>query len=134
MYFLNDLSEGVVFTRAKQKFYTLLVLFQFILAITVYFSVNAILAVAQEGTTEVVDPSTNEYDVGMWLALSAAIAVGLSGLGAGYAIKTTGTAAISVLAERPEEFMKGFLVVALGEALAIYGLIVAILLWNKIPN
>lgn len=70
----------------------------------------------------------------MWLALSAAIAVGLSGLGAGYAIKTTGTAAISVLAERPEEFMKGFLVVALGEALAIYGLIVAILLWNKIPT
>ncbi len=108
-------------------------LFQFFLAITVYFSVNAILAVAQEGTTEIVDNSKNAYDLGMWMAISAALAVGMSGFAAGYAIKTTGTAAISVLAERPEEFMKGFLVVALGEALAIYGLIVAILLWNKIP-
>jgi hypothetical protein len=40
-----------------------------------------------------------------------------------------GTAAISGLAEKPETFFRSFLVVAFAEALAIYGLIVAILLW-----
>ena len=91
---------------------------------------NTISAVAQDAT---VASSTNNNDVAKWLALSSALAVGLSVLGAGYAIKTTGTAAISVLAERPEGFFKAFLVVALGEALAVYGLIVGILLWTKIP-
>ncbi|MHA1744972.1 MAG: ATP synthase subunit C [Promethearchaeota archaeon] len=66
-------------------------------------------------------------------ALSAALAVGLASLGAGLAIKTTGTAAVSLLSEKPEEFFKAFLVVALGEALAVYGLIIGILLWTKIP-
>ncbi|MEJ2240730.1 MAG: ATP synthase subunit C [Candidatus Bathyarchaeota archaeon] len=41
----------------------------------------------------------------------------------------SGTAAISALAEKPETFFRSFLVVALAEAIAIYGLIVAILLW-----
>jgi len=114
----------------KKKFYILILSFQIVLIFSVFFSVNVISAVAQE---EVVASSTNNNDVATWLALSSALAVGLSVLGAGYAIKTTGTAAISVLAERPEGFFKAFLVVALGEALAVYGLIVAILLWTKIP-
>ena len=57
------------------------------------------------------------------------LAVGLACLGAGKAIAASGTAAISALAEKPETFFRSFLVVALAEALAIYGLIVAILLW-----
>ena len=82
---------------------------------------------AQEATSE----TASNGDTGL-LALSAAIAVAGSVLGAGYAIKTTGTAAISTLGENEEGFFKAFLVVALGEALAVYGLIVAILLWMKI--
>lgn len=98
------------------------------LILTVVFSVNSIIALATEGVIE----EANVYDLSKWLAVSAAVAVGSSVLGAGYAIKTTGTAAISSLSEKPEEFFKAFLVVALGEALAVYGLIVAILLWTKI--
>ncbi len=113
--------------NGKKKFYLLLLAFQFVLIISVYFSVNTILAVAQEGTTV-----TSNTEGRGWIAMAAALSVGISVMGAGYAIKTTGTAAISVLAERPEEFMKGFLVVAMGEALAVYGLIVAILLWTKL--
>ncbi|MHA1257351.1 MAG: ATP synthase subunit C [Promethearchaeota archaeon] len=48
-------------------------------------------------------------------------------------MKTVGTAAISSLSEREENFFKAFLVVALCEALAVYGLIIAILLWTRIP-
>ena len=43
-----------------------------------------------------------------------------------------GSAAISALAEKPETFFRSFLIVALAEALAIYGLIMGILLWLKL--
>jgi len=66
------------------------------------------------------------------IAISAGLAVGLTGLGAAMAISASGTAAISALAEKPETFFKSFLVVALAEAIAIYGLIVGILLWLKL--
>ena len=107
-------------------------MFQFVLLASVLISTIG-FANAQEGG--LVLPSDIEWDtISMWLALSAAIAVGFSVLGAAYAIKTTGTAAISVLGENESGFFKAFLVVALGEALAVYGLIVAILLWTKIPD
>ncbi|MHA1776501.1 MAG: ATP synthase subunit C [Promethearchaeota archaeon] len=95
------------------------------------FSINTVSVLAQGDTT------TATFDtslVALGLAIGSSLAVGLSVLGAGIAIKTTGTAAISMLAEQPEGFFKAFLVVALGEALAVYGLIVAILLWTKIPT
>jgi len=66
------------------------------------------------------------------IALSAGIAVGLACLGAGMAISASGSAAISAAAEKPETFFRSFLVVALAEALAIYGLIIGILLWLKV--
>jgi V/A-type H+/Na+-transporting ATPase subunit K len=75
--------------------------------------------------------NTGAYDrVG--IAISAGLAVGLATLGAGLAISSAGTAAISALAEKPETFFRSFLVVALAEALAIYGLIMGILLWIKL--
>ncbi len=74
---------------------------------------------------------TGSYDrVG--IAIGAGIAVGLATLGAGLAISSAGTAAISALAEKPDTFFRSFLVVALAEALAIYGLIMGILLWLKL--
>jgi V/A-type H+-transporting ATPase subunit K len=66
------------------------------------------------------------------IAISAALAIGLPGLGAGIAISSAGTAAISALAEKPETFFRSFLIVALAEALAIYGLIMGILLWLQL--
>lgn len=66
------------------------------------------------------------------IAFAAALAIGLPALGAGMAISSAGTAAISALAEQPDTFFKSFLVVALAEALAIYGLIMGILLWLKL--
>lgn len=66
------------------------------------------------------------------IAFAAALAIGLPGLGAGLAISAAGSAAISALAEKPETFFRSFLIVALAEALAIYGLIMGILLWLKL--
>jgi V/A-type H+-transporting ATPase subunit K len=66
------------------------------------------------------------------IAFAAALAIGLPGLGAGLAISSAGSAAISALAEKPETFFRSFLIVALAEALAIYGLIMGILLWLQL--
>ena len=66
------------------------------------------------------------------IALGAGLAVGLGALASGLAISAVGSAAVSALAEKPDTFFRAFLVVALAEALAIYGLIMGILLWLKL--
>ncbi|MBC7120412.1 MAG: ATPase [Candidatus Methanosuratus sp.] len=63
------------------------------------------------------------------VTISIALAISIPALAAGYALAKSGSAAISALVEKPETFFKGFLVVTLCEAIAIYGLIIAILLW-----
>ncbi|MCW3984247.1 MAG: ATP synthase subunit C [Candidatus Bathyarchaeota archaeon] len=66
------------------------------------------------------------------LAFSAMLAIGIPAISAGLAISSAGSAAISALTEKPETFFRSFLIVALAEALAIYGLIMGILLWLKL--
>ncbi|MEM0197790.1 MAG: V-type ATP synthase subunit K [Fervidicoccaceae archaeon] len=72
--------------------------------------------------------TTAEASVSSYKALGAALAVGLAGLGGGYAVGVAGSAGLSALTEKSELFSNVLLVVALGEGIAIYGLIVAILI------
>lgn len=117
--------------NGKKKFYLLLGIFQLILIATVYLTVDGLITFAA-AQTDIYD-YYNSFTSAL-LAIAAGISVSASVLGSAWAIKTVGTAAISSLSEREEAFFKAFLVVALAEALAIYGLIVAILLWTKIPS
>jgi V/A-type H+-transporting ATPase subunit K len=94
---------------------------------SIAFAVN--VSPAQDSTTDVAESAM--YDK-IGLALSAGLAVGLTGIAAGLAISSVGSAAVSALAEKPETFFRSFLIVALAEALAIYGLIMGILLWLKL--
>jgi V/A-type H+-transporting ATPase subunit K len=64
--------------------------------------------------------------------LAASIATALSAAGAGYAVAKVGTAAIGALAEKPELFGRLLIFVGLAEGIAIYGLIVSILILNKL--
>ena len=64
--------------------------------------------------------------------VGAAIATGLSSLGAGFAVAKVGTAAIGALAEKPELFGRLLIFVGLAEGIAIYGLIVSILILNRL--
>ncbi|VVB51275.1 ATP synthase subunit c [uncultured archaeon] len=59
---------------------------------------------------------------------SAAVAIGLSSMAAGYAIAGTGAAAAGAVAEKPEVSGKVLLFVALAEAIAIYGLVVSLMI------
>lgn len=67
-----------------------------------------------------------------WGLLGAAIATGLSSLGAGLAVGRLGAAAIGALAEKPELFGRLLVFLGLAEGIAIYGLIVSILIINRL--
>jgi V/A-type H+-transporting ATPase subunit K len=84
-----------------------------------------------QSSTTTTTTAAGPYDT-IGLAIGAGLSIGLSALGAGLAISAVGSAAISALAEKPDTFFRSFLIVALAEALAIYGLIMGILLWIKI--
>ena len=67
-----------------------------------------------------------------WGLLAAALAVGLSSLGAGIAVAKLGAAAVGGLAEKPELLGRLLVFIGLAEGIAIYGLIVSILILNRL--
>ena len=67
-----------------------------------------------------------------WGLIAAALATGLSSLGAGIAVAKVGTAAVAALAEKPELFGRLLIFVGLAEGIAIYGLIISILILNRL--
>jgi V/A-type H+-transporting ATPase subunit K len=71
-------------------------------------------------------------EVMRWGMMAAAIAAGLSAVGAAYAVAHVGSAAVGALAEKPELLGRVLILVGLAEGIAIYGLIVAILILNRI--
>jgi V/A-type H+-transporting ATPase subunit K len=84
-------------------------------------------ALAAEATALPADPG-----VLRWGFASAAVSAGLAALGAGYAVAQVGTAALGALAEKPELFGRVLVMVGLAEGIAIYGLIVSILILNRL--
>ncbi|MDD5096488.1 MAG: hypothetical protein PHY95_03165 [Candidatus ainarchaeum sp.] len=71
-------------------------------------------------------------DFGM-IALGAGIAMGLGALGTAWAQSAIGSSGMGVLAEKPEEFTKVLICLALPETLVILGYVVAFFLVGKIP-
>jgi len=67
-----------------------------------------------------------------WVFIGAALATGMSSLGAGWAVAKVGTAAVGALAEKPELFGRLLIFIGLAEGIAIYGLIVSILMLNRL--
>lgn len=61
-------------------------------------------------------------------SFSAGIAFGAAALAAGYAVGRVGSAGLAATAEKPELRTLAIIMTALGEALAIYGIVIAILL------
>lgn len=64
--------------------------------------------------------------------VGAAAATGFSALGAGIAVAAAAPAAIGAFSENEKNFGKSLIFVALGEGVAIYGLLISILIINKL--
>jgi len=67
-----------------------------------------------------------------WALLAAALSTALATLGAGYAVGRVGSAAVGAIAVKPELFGRVLVLVGLAEGIAIYGLIVSILILNRL--
>lgn len=64
--------------------------------------------------------------------LAAAAATGLSCIGGGIAVASAAPAAIGATSEDPKAFGKAIIFVALGEGIALYGMLISIMILSKI--
>ena len=100
------------------------------LVCVVCFSVGAVqvsAADADVATTETTGYTTG-FGIGM---LGAALATGLSCIGAGIAVASSASAAIGAISENPKTFGKALIFVALAEGVALYGMLISIQILAK---
>lgn len=75
------------------------------------------------------DKGLSNHDIGL---LAAALATGLGCIGAGIAVAMVASSAIGAISENPSLLGKTIIFAGLAEGIAIYGLIISIMILNKI--
>ncbi|MEG0823811.1 MAG: ATPase [Erysipelotrichaceae bacterium] len=114
---------------AKRRMISHVCLFAMLLIGTVVFQIGGYTASAAEAP--VVNQIAGTLAQGLGF-LAAALATGMSALGAGIAVAAAAPAAIGAFSENAKNFGKSLIFVALGEGVAIYGLIISILIIIKL--
>ncbi len=90
-------------------------------------------AVATSADNAPADESAEETSSSNGLGLLAAgLVTGLAGIGGGIAVAAGAPAAIAATSEDPKSFGKSLIFVALGESIALYGVVISILILNKV--
>ncbi|MDO4380053.1 MAG: ATP synthase subunit C [Clostridia bacterium] len=80
-------------------------------------------------TAEATETNTQANGLGL---LAAGLVTGLAGIGGGIAVAAGAPAAIAATSEDPKSFGKSLIFVALGESIALYGVVISILILNKV--
>ena len=112
---------------------TKIAVFMVALAGVIALGATALLGIAPAHAAEATSAeATLPPGVLQWGFLAAALATGMSSLAAGYAVAMVGSAAIGALAEKPELLGRVLILVGLAEGIAIYGLIISILILNRL--
>lgn len=94
-------------------------------------STAADTAAAQQTEATATTETQSDSSKGMGL-LAAGLVTGLAGIGGGIAVAAGAPAAIAATAENPKSFGKSIIFVALGESIALYGVVISILILNKV--
>src|SRR5690554_3914486 len=113
---------------AKSRLITHIVSFFVVVIGSLLFSIGDLQVFAAE---EAITSITGTIAQGLGF-ISAALATGMSALGAGIAVAAAAPAAIGAFSENEKNFGKSLIFVALGEGVAIYGLLISILIINKL--
>lgn len=129
--------------EAKKKVLaTNLLAFVIVAALTVALTVSSFAAAADDAApaadTSVAEmqetaesgEKDNSY-MGLGL-LAAGLVTGLAGIGGGIAVAAGAPAAIAATSEDAKAFGKSLIFVALGESIALYGVVISILILNKL--
>ena len=90
---------------------------------------NDAAAISTEAEADTQTVADNSKGLGL---LAAGLITGLAGIGGGIAVAAGAPAAIAATAENPKSFGKSIIFVALGESIALYGVVISILILNKI--
>ena len=117
-------SGKVSAKNARTKMIALISIFAGVFAVMMIFQLHQFTVFAEDGA--VVDTSKS---MGF---LAAALAVAASSLGAAWAVAKAAPAALGAISENPDNFGKAIIFVALGEGIAIYGLLISILILNNL--
>jgi len=127
VHFFNKKKSSV--KKLKRNITTNLIMFGIlcVLAVALPLSASAEAAPAAEDVAEAAVNGVN----GLGL-LAAALATGMSSLGAGIAVGPAAVSAIGAISESPQILSKAIIFVALGEGVAIYGMLISILIINKL--
>ena len=88
-------------------------------------------AQASDTAAESTVSSAKDNSKGLGL-LAAGLVTGLAGIGGGIAVAAGAPAAIAATSEDPKAFGKALIFVALGESIALYGVVISILILNKV--
>lgn len=131
-------------SAAKKVFAANIVCFALLAAATVMLPTfaedaapaEAAVATEQEyftGTQEIGSRTADPNSSAAGLAyLAAALSVSAACIGAGFAVAKGAAAAIGATGEDPKVFGKALIFVTLGEGIAIYGLLIAIMILGKV--
>lgn len=101
------------------------------MALSLVFCLMAGAAFAADETEAAAETAQAANGAGLGL-IAAALSTGIAGVGAGIAIAAGAPAAIGALTEDATTFGKSLIFVALGEGIALYGMLISILILNKI--
>lgn len=119
----------------KKSIKTNLAVFAVLAVLITVLSINVFAANDTQSTQETAQTQATESvadnSKGMGL-LAAGLVTGLAGIGGGIAVAAGAPAAIAATAENPKSFGKSIIFVALGESIALYGVVISILILNKI--
>ena len=124
----------------KSKFNKLFVTILLVVAVTccgafgVLAADNTDEAAAAASTTETTETNTdNDHNSSLSIGLvAAALATGLAGIGGGMVVASAAPAAIAANSENEKTFGKSLIFVALGESIALYGLVISIMILSKL--
>jgi V/A-type H+-transporting ATPase subunit K len=116
--------------RARRRLIVNLCVFAVLCLFGVIFPLTQIsLAAAPAETAAASMLGTNAQGLGF---LAAGLVTGLSCLGSGIAVAAAAPAAIGAVSENADAFGKAMIFVVLGEGIAIYGLLISILIINRL--
>ena len=124
----------------KSKFNKLFVTILLVVAVTccgafgVLAADNTDEAAAAASTTETTETNTdNDHNSSLNIGLiTAALATGLAGIDGGMTVASAAPAAIAANSENEKTFGKSLIFVALGESIALYGLVISIMILSKL--
>ncbi len=104
-----------------------------VLLFGVAMAATLLMGVQEVMAAEPIAGAVMEISMGKGLALiGIGLPTALAAIGAGIALGPVGSAALAVIAEKPEMFGRTLIYMGLAEGIAIYGLVMSILLLGKL--